>query len=80
MNIIFVKYTYPLLLKMCKLSDCKRWQEPFIYTAKFHGREPQSKREPAPKRAGKVITLLKTQRPYSAFKTLFESSGKGFKN
>jgi hypothetical protein len=40
----------------------------------------QSKREPTPKRAGKVITLLKKQGHYSAFKTLFESGGKGFKN
>lgn len=40
----------------------------------------QSKREPTPKRAGKVITLLKKQGHYSAFKTLFELSHRAAKS
>ena len=59
---------------MCRLSDWKRWTELFIYTAKFHGKEPQGEQEHPTKHPGNIITLPKVQGHYRAFKTLFELS------
>ena len=65
---------------MCRLSDWKRWTELFIYTAKFHGKEPQGEQEHPTKHPGNIITLPKVQGHYRAFKTLLELSHRAAKS
>ena len=79
--ILFSKICIPPSYWKCVSSRIENGGKSLLYTRRnFFKREPQSKQEPTPKRAGKVITPLQSARAYSAFKTLFESSGKGFKN
>ena len=62
----------PAAPKSTKRGSTKKVR-PFIYTAKFHGKEPQGKQEHPTKHPGNIITLPKKQGHYRAFKRCLNS-------